>query len=214
MMFCEKILLEAALPDTYYHGTSKEKAGQAILQSGYIEYVQEPGRKKTFMHPMVGRVYLTKNLPMAVIYGIGASFIGHEYPKEWLDRIEEEGGIFGYVFQSKQVDYDKVLPDEDEVGRLIHYKELPELNNWAKPHLTSNQWYKVMDGEYAYWAAVGKKLNKIMPSHIKALVMKHAKNVAHNGDMEIQHAWRFDKRLCKQFSKDCSNFFELAQQIK
>jgi len=74
MEFSFKTWLEMAIPksrhlkQTYYHGTPKEKDGLKILVNG-IEPPDLTIRKKNWLTPLKGKVYITPSLEYAVIIG-------------------------------------------------------------------------------------------------------------------------------------------------
>ena len=160
------------------------------------------------MTPMGGYVYLTKSLRYAIIYCIGGDILGNKVPLDWIKESR-----YGYVFKSAGVLESNLSPDEDEIGELIHNQTIPELNYFAKSNLTERQYKMIMNGEYAYWASGGKKLNKILPTSLKQKILNASTHAAHLGKVKIIEAWRFDKTKCEELKHDGSNFFQLAEKV-
>jgi hypothetical protein len=67
----------------YYHGTDDERAALAIIKDGIL-----PDKSKTvgLARPIDGRVYLTVNLEYALAYTLGGLMMGHELPKNWVEK--------------------------------------------------------------------------------------------------------------------------------
>jgi len=196
----------------YYHGTSTKVAADGILKTG----IQPPdlGNRKGQMTPVKGKVYLTPNLKYAVIYATGANMLGSELPESMI--IKEPIGYLFVVYGKQLRD---VQPDEDYIGELIgmnsdHHKCPQWLHDMAKHALTPNQFRKVLEGEYAYWAQAGKKLVKLMSDEQKLELVSLGASIAHGGAIIPDEAWEFDKTLNVKLKKDGSNFFKLAKRVK
>lgn len=197
----------------YYHGTPSEEKGKSILKSGVLK----PGvseSPKSQMAPIQGRVYLSKDPSYALMYALGGDMAGGTFPESILKR----DGNIGYLFAIKETE-GTLIPDEDSVGELIykHKRKKIEAPKWlidlANFKLTDNQWYKIIDGEYAYWAQGGKKLLKLMTPQQKEELLQYTDHVSHEGELKIVGAWKIDKRKSKQFKRDGSNLFEIAEKV-
>ena len=194
--------------ELYYHGTSKEKNGLGILKLGYIKPPLLP-KKKNFLTPVDGKVYLSKSLEYSVIYTIGANMIGSDLP----ESIIKSDGQFGYLFVIKNL-INSIQPDEDNIGELIYKNIIPWLTIFAKNNLTDRQYKKVMDGEYSYWAKAGKKLiPKFSKKQMKEMI-DISPNIAYDGIIKFDQAWKFDKKRNNELDKNASNFFKIADRIK
>ena len=68
--------------------------------------------------------------------------------------------------------------------------------------------------DYADFAVAGKKMNKYMSSDIRDMVISLGSPVAQMGQMKFGRVWKFDKEQNGELKKDCSNFFELAKEVK
>lgn len=223
---------------TYYHGTSHDDRGRSILASGL-----RPGNTTTnargHLTPVVGRAYLTSQLRYGIIYCIGGAMLGcSEDSVKWL---VEKAGQFGwlFVFAGKNIAND-VQPDEDSVGEAVMYAHRI-LNNldvqfyqddplyqgllnadrgWlrafaynAAQAMTKQQFKGVVDGFIAAQAAGGKRFLKTMLDRDKTMLIQCGAHVAHEGNLQPDQAWRFDKTQSPQLAKDGSNFFDLAQRV-
>jgi hypothetical protein len=213
MRSIRQTILEMAKPTdrqssrVYFHGTSSEAAGKSILEKGVIEPPEIT--KKGMLVPVKGKVYITPHIHYAQIYGIGGDMAGST---GW--NPEERGhDRYGYVFGIKGHRLKDIQPDEDDVGEMVSKQAHPWLVHNAPKILTPNQLRGVKDGWYAHWAAAGKKLVKVMPDYVKHDLIDAGAHVAHDGPLEIDHAWRIDKRKIPLLKRDGSNFFDHAEPI-
>jgi hypothetical protein len=215
----------------FYHGTSDESHAQSILQSGHIKAPDySSGGKHSargFMTPMKGSTYVTPHLHYAQIYGIGGDIAGTDH--------HNIKGEHGYVFGVHGKHLKDIHPDEDSLGEFVSkhtklgysYKDQPTFHNptgehdaekrslWSalRTHMTDNQFRKSAHGEYAYWAAGGKRANKHLSDHHKLLAIKHGAHIAHSGDLPITKAWRIHKSKVPLLKRDGSNFFDHAEEV-
>lgn len=112
--------LDAALDSNkmYYHGTSTEKAGKAILRAG-IEPPDLTTRSGPF-RPVAGKVYLTPHLAYAMLYCLGGELAEAflqgrtEFPERTWG-----GSEWGYLFAVPGTALTKVHPDEDSIGEML-----------------------------------------------------------------------------------------------
>lgn len=198
----------------YYHGTSSEEKGLAILQSGILKPGVSPSPKAK-MAPIQGRVYLSKNPAYALMYALGGDMAGGTLP----DSIIQRRGRYGYIFAAEEIEADKVIPDEDAVGELIYKHKRKEVTapSWfidlANAKLTDNQWYKIVDGDYSTWAQGGKKILKFMTPSQRKEILDFTDHVSHEGELKIAGAWRIDKTRSKEFKRDGSNIFKIAEKV-
>lgn len=144
--------------DTFWHGSKKLSGVAPILREGLKG---RPTQEKSRMAPVKEGVYLTPNFRYAMIYALGGSVIGHKYIPS---NIKEEP--YGFIYEIEPKNLSDVHPDEDSIGELIYslYRESrPELS-WlkylAESVATPTQLKKLKQGEYALFAAVGKKVLK------------------------------------------------------
>lgn len=110
--------LAAPLPESmkvkvFYHGCQNELLAQQILASGILKAPDLTGRKG-FLKPMAGKVYLTADLPYAIIYALGGDVAGHSFPEsQWA------GSPIGYLFTVAADSLHDIGPDEDLVGEFL-----------------------------------------------------------------------------------------------
>jgi hypothetical protein len=83
----------------------------------------------------------------------------------------------------------------------------------AEKSVAPDRLKKVMEGEYAYFASVGKQLLRVMSPQQKTELMQHDGHLAHGGAVKPSAAWRVDRTRSKEFAKDGSNFFQIAEQV-
>jgi len=194
---------------TFYHGTPDEQAGQQILQQGLVIPPEEKAMQNGFMRPVAGKVYLTPSIQYALIYALGGDMAGHQLRPEWITKSR-----YGYVFQINGADLQDVQPDEDSVGELLYHKNAPYwLQNMAERRVAPNRLKKLLDGEYAYFASVGKQLLRVMSPAQKAELMTLGGHVAHTGPTKPSAAWRVDRSRSQEFARDGSNFFQIAEKV-
>jgi hypothetical protein len=216
---------------TFYHGTPKEAAGLAILESGQLEPGNKDQQRGSKLTPQIGKVYLASELEESAIYALGANALGSDY-STWKDD-----SMVGYLFVVPGSNLKDVIADEDYIGQALYhlnkkeyYKDgfssnLPKCFDdyltskfiqIAQNNLTPRQWHKVkVYDDYADFAVAGKKLNRIgLPEDITTALIKAGSPIAHDGAVKFSEAWRFDKRLNPKLKKDASNFFKIAERVK
>lgn len=211
-----KVFCEMAAPNdavkkhVYYHGTSAQNI-DSYIKNGITP--PDLSKRKGLLKPVEGRVYITKSLKYAIIYTIGANILGLDI----TDRIKSgKEKQYGYLFVIDSSELTEVQPDEDEVGHLLYDKKAPYwLQALADKHLSPNTMDKVMDGEYQYFAKVGKVLLKRMSDKqkLEILNMNVIDNLAHGGRLNFKEVWKFDKYKNKDLNPDGSNFFKLAEKL-
>lgn len=225
--------------NTYYHGTSSDDKGQSIMKNGI-----NPGNLKLHargkLTPVVGRTYLTTDLHYATIYCIGGDFTGGSVPDAWL---EKEHTRYGWLFCiNGSTLANDVQPDEDSVGKAVmlshgilnksndlHYytgdplyegllitshDRLSHFLDLAKHTMTAKQFRCSLHGLIDAQASGGKRMLKAMGDWMKLWLISCGAHVAYKGPLVPDRAWRFDKLDCDDLTKNCSNFFDLAKQIK
>lgn len=218
-------LVEMAVPrisdhaKKYFHGTSSEKAGKAILASGI-----EPGdiampekhksTKGPNLTPVPGKVYITSDFRYAQIYAIGGDMAGSSY--------KPQGSEAGYLFVIDGHDLHDIQPDEDSVGEMAMYAardrkydgKIEWLVNLVRNNLTSKQWAKLLDGSYTMYAHAGKKVLSLMSDAQKHQLIDLGAHVAHTGKLIPKEAYKIDFTKIKDLKRDGSNFFDHAEKIK
>lgn len=213
----QKYIYEMAMPreldlkKTYYHGTSTQRAAKGIMSKGISpNEILTQDQAKGFLKPVQGKVYITTNIRYALIYALGGDVIGSDYKmSSWEDEPN------GYVFIIDGRSLKDIQPDEDSIGEMIYKKEPEWLYNYAKYELTDNQFKKVMDGEYIWWAKAGKKLVKKMSDEMKLKLIDDGAHIAHTGTLKPKEVFMFNKIQDNiKFKKDASNFFKVAKRKK
>lgn len=222
---------------TYYHGTNSIAKAKNILQNGLDPQqtdVKYQGRRKTYLSPQQGHVYITPDLRYAIIYAIGGNFLGNS-PPDWM--LEEP---YGAVLEFSGSQLQDINPDEDQVGEILNLlltspqeianyrynsKVLADKNmvnrfiSIAKQVLTPLQ-YKNMSTKYGkgteihYQANVGKKLVKHLSNDIKHWLIDAGAHIAHKGNLFPTRVWVINKRDSIKLANDGSNFFQVAKLLK
>lgn len=200
---------------SFWHGASTEEQGRFTLKSGIVPKNAKQGRG--LMAPVAGRSYLTPDLAYGVIYAIGADMAGDSLPSSYI----EKNGRYGYLFEVSGDDLlgRDVQPDEDSIGDMLNegLEDSSRCPLWlldlARRNLTSRQLRNVRDGLYAYYAASGKKLVRLMSPWQKAELIRRGAHVAVTGGVMLTRAWRIDKLRSPELKKDGSNFFEIAEVV-
>lgn len=206
-------MIQASIPrpidlaKVYYHGTSKEAGVLRIMAEGLLPDMRPDA--KGFLKPVTGRVYLTPRLGYALIYALGGDMAGHVL----LPSMFERDGLYGYVMVIPGSELRDLQPDEDSVGELLYDKNIPWLVSLARQILTPNQLSKALSGEYSWQANAGKKLLKWMTDEQKLALIDAGAHVAHGGKVQPSQCWRIDKRQSKDYARDGSNLFQLAERI-
>lgn len=194
----------------YYHGTSTYSNIESIIKTG----INPPdlSNRKGYLRPVEGKVYITSSLNYAVIYALGGNVIGHE----WYDKDFKRNEKYGYlcVINGNELN-GKIQPDEDDIGKLIYDNTAPYwLISLMNKYIARSSIQRVKDGEYNYFAKVGKVLlNKMTPTQ-KIELIDYGTSIAHTGSLYPSEIWKIDKLQSINLLKDCSNFFELAERIK
>lgn len=238
-------LNEMALPSNvtrtkkFYHGTSNENAGKAILRDG-IKPPQIEVKRGPNMIPVPGKVYLTEHISYAIMYVIGGDMAGHQIPDSFIAR----NGRYGYLFEVSGSDLLDIQPDEDSIGQLYNTLDSIRSNGveYALKHVSQsdkvlalNVWNdrpfanafmsffertatdaqikRVKQGEYQYFAASGKRVVSKMSDMMKQKLVDYGAHVAHEGVIYPNRSWRFDKLRTSELDRDGRNFFELAERI-
>lgn len=192
----------------YYHGTSYSKAAKSIMKNGILP--PELSQAKGFLTPVQGKVYITTDIRYALIYALGGDVIGSDHIGRTWDKEPN-----GYVFIIDGNLLKDIQPDEDSVGEMISNKNPEWLYDFAKRELTDNQFNKVMDGEYIWWAKAGKKLLKMMSDKRKLDLIDAGAHIAHTGKLKPKEVYVFNKSKDNiKFKKDASNFFKIAKKKK
>ena len=205
---------------TYYHGTSSDDAARSIWASGLdpLKTSVKYGTKKSQMRPEEGSVYITPDLGYAMMYALGGNFFGHAAPAQI-------GSEFGYVFEISGSDLVDIGPDEDSIGELA-WKAAeklvkPEDREWraaelaltlASKYSTDAQYKKLIDGDYATWAVVGKKVNARLTDEQKLLFIDAGVHISHKGKLKVSKCWKFSKADSESIKADGSNFFDYARE--
>ena len=209
-----------------YHATSKTQNGESILRDGVIRVPESIG--KGFFAPVKGRAYCSSSLETAAIYALGGVMMGHEMDSP--ERLRNLGR-YGYIFEVDSSSLQDVQPDEDSVGKLVangcasgailsgHF---PGQNGvapyWliemAKRYVAPSRLRKAVDGEYAYWASIGKQLlSKMRDDQKLQLIEVYGAHIAHGGDMKVLRAWKLDKFRSKEIANDGSNVLAVAEEV-
>lgn len=198
----------------YWHGTSDERSGKAILASGTL-VPQDKSKTAGMMKPVAGRVYLSPDPSYAQIYAIGGDVAGNDHRNFATEDFGDEGR-YGYIFKVRGADLDpaKLIPDEDQLGNVSDFTgQYPpnefshefskalfanpslrqRLDGEAQRLMTDRQYRQAKQGFMAYQAAGGKRMLKGMSRATLEAVMASGSNVAHDGPVKIAEAYRIDK---------------------
>lgn len=158
--------------------------------------------------------------------------------------IKDDGrfkGRYGYIFVMNKTDLQgDIQPDEDSIGEMYHiflnggpsqytspentkvYETLRnngDLNKVMRTLdsiATDNMRRKITDGEYAWYAKLGKRAltHKLFTPEIKKAFVDAGTHVAHEGTIIPSQVWRFDKAKAGWIEEDGSNFFKMAERIR
>lgn len=111
------------MPPTYYHATSSEASGTAILADGVLRAIPPRAKYKSTrgrMVPLPERVYLTPSRRYAAIYALGGVMMGYSIADipGWSRVLA--ANPYGYVFEVPEDSLRgrDVVPDEDAAGHL------------------------------------------------------------------------------------------------
>lgn len=211
----KQYLAEMAMPTedisskTFYHGTTTKESADSILKNG----IQPPNleNRKGLLKPVEGKVYVTHDIGYAQIYALGGDIAGHTDPYS-----KKRYGQHGYVFKFAGDKLKDVQPDEDSIGEMVGNGKGPNwLHRMASTHLAASTIRKAKEGEYDYYAKVGKVLVKRMSDPQKLeLITHHGAHIAHHGPIIPDEAYRIDRDKTHLLKRDGSNFFEHAERIK
>lgn len=214
--------LKSIKKQKYYHGTQKAGFGEKIVKEG-IKPPDLSMQPELDMTPRKGKVYITSNLKYGVIYCVGMNMLGEEAPAFLLKPENRYGYLF--VIDGNNLKLKNFEPDEDSVGELFSKhegmkpdkakKKFPWLFELANIHLNDEELEGAEEGEYSYYAVIGKKLIPKMTKEQKLdLIINGGAHVAHEGRIVPNESWKFDKKNLNKLKKDGSNFFKLAKKIK
>lgn len=216
---------EFILKTNLYHATRDSESGEKILADGFIR--PQEHTNKHFLTPVKGMIYSSNSLETAAIYALGGVMMGSDFHES-----TKSSGQYGYIFMLDTGSMHDVQPDEDSVGEVLskgltnyyldlhHTKLIPNgkapywLVNLAFENVAHSRLLKAVNGDYIYYASIGKQLmNKLSDSQKLELIEKYHANVAHNGPVKILKAWKLDKTKSKQISRDGSNVLQIAEEI-
>lgn len=200
---------EVDLAKIYYHGTDNLSNLQSLKDKGLI--APEILKPKASLAPQQGKVYVTPHLDYALIYAIGSACIPNKVPERWLEKEDTRYGLL-CVIEGK--DFLDIVPDEDSIGELVCKKKFYWLNSLAQDLVAVSTYRKVMDGDYASWAKIGKIILKRLNEKQIFELIDYGSHIAHGGSLKIKEIWKIDKSLCPELKKDGSNFFKLAEKLK
>lgn len=225
----------------YYHGTSTIQAAREIKKNGIVPPNLE-GRNN-FLTPVQGKTYLTPSISYALIYAVGGNFIGntnlalpYDGNEEKFKYIFKSDNRYGYIFEVSEHKLSDIQPDEDEIGELYHYVLNGEVygndihsnkvwknfndssfkysfKNLMDRVSTTRQKEKIKDGEYIYYAHVGKKALKVMPNDMKQWLVGLGVHVANDGKVIPDKCWKFDKSKIGYINRDMSNIFDYLEEV-
>jgi hypothetical protein len=104
----------------FYHGSSSEESGAAILTGGIQPReitMPSKAKSKSQLAPSQGRVYVTEDLAYAAIYALGGNMFGNgESTVKWVEKADP----YGYIFELRGEDLTgDVVPDEDSIGEVL-----------------------------------------------------------------------------------------------
>ena len=227
-------LLETSV-DVYYHGASG-KVIRAIAASGKLNPgVPEGEASRGYLKPMAGRVYLTKSLPYALMYSIGAAMVGKDISRMPGVLENPEGGLV--TVSAKP---DASLPDEDWVGEILCEYEshrrgrtIGEIDSDRERKIKLDEYlYSVVPNEirdrlakreshklyeYAVWAQFGKMVNRWLLKYNHSVLKQlqtQSPHLSFSEELHPQRAWVFDKvSVNPKIKPDGSNIFDLATEI-
>lgn len=228
----------------YYHGTSTESAARGIIEKGIKPQVYTSKRQLTpvsgrayvtgelgyaLMYALGGDFaghdvsrYLKDSSKdrYGYVFVVKGTELGDIQPDE--DSI---GEVIAHVLQWNSTP--KENRDLKQIGKYWSASDIKlfknilkdsnafsQLTQLANYDVTDNQKKKLLDGEYGYYAQVGKKLVKKMSDELKLKLIKFGMHVANEGIMKPSEVWRVDKFRSAELKRDGSNFFDIAERIK
>jgi len=210
----------------YFHGCNKTENGLQIIKQGLKPGVTKESKKHGA--PFANRIYFTTDIKTAITYCLGGVWMETTVP------YIETSGRFGYLFSvpGQQIQHN-LLPDEDCIGYIIQYiftgeyygddnknkimsADLKWLKRLCDTKLTPTQKFNIIHNfdDFKLFA-MGKKLIKFFDSEQIEQMLKLVNNVSFKSDFIVpKNIWKFDKELSPKLKKDCSNFFQLAEQLR
>jgi hypothetical protein len=217
---------EQILSMPLYHATNNSKAGEEILADGFIR--SKDHDTNNFLTPVKGMIYSSSSLENATIYALGGVMMGNDFR-----QLTSDSGRYGYIFMLDSKSMTDVQPDEDSVGEIfangLSFENDGGLrgavweNNGKAPvwltrlGLGSVAWSRIkkaVDGEYIYYASIGKQLLPKMTDQQKLdLIENYGAHVAHKGAIKIVKAWKLDKSHSKEINRDGSNVLDIAEEV-
>jgi len=223
------------MSSTIYHGTSSEKAAQAILKSKTLNPRIEDFTQEQNFTPL-NRTYFTTDLPYAMIYALGGDMFGGSSP---IPDFMTKNGEYGYVFVGDNSKIKNHYADEDTVGEIVqdildgnsdNYNftsfELGEIEELVGDAFDTDieaddgddeefmtPFERFMDGEVEFFAAVGKYILRYGSARLKVRFRQNSKHHSHDGNISVLSAYRFKKEDANTIKRDGSNFLQHATKI-
>lgn len=218
---------EAAVPDefrhkTFYHGTGGNGKGTAAALQSAISIANNgiqpppPPEKEKSLTPMAGRTYCTPDIGYAQIYALCGDTAGS--PRSKYDRHDH-----GFVFSFSGDKLHDILPDEDSVGELYGNSartwgdKTPidhDIRHTIERHGTEAQLRRAADGEYEFYAKLGKRVIPKMPVEMQQRIMrKYNTHISNAGAIIPDRVHRISLDKKHLLAKDGSNFFEHADEL-
>ncbi len=177
---------------------------------------------------MVGRMYMTPSIQYALIYALG----GVKMETEPWDGDKAPDKRYGAVFTIPGSELQDIQPDEDAVGEMLHdvltnklahrdyhYELLKSPNDlkWleysAQRYLTPLQIQKVKRyDDIGHLIVAGKKLVGYLTDAQKLQLIDLGASIANQGGVHPSECWLVDKLDSMKYSKDGSNFFQVAHK--
>lgn len=191
----------------FYHGNYNQDAVKPILTSG-LEGREEQG--KSMLSPVKKGVYLASDFKYAMVYALGANMIGREFTPF---NITEQP--YGYIYTVTKENLKDVSPDEDGIGELVWriYEGVETnlgsgdcftLKRIAEDVATPNQLTRLKDGQYSYFAAVGKKIIPLLPDNLKIRMIQTGISFFNLGRTKVSGVYIFKRNMCHLLTGDIS----------
>jgi len=177
------------------------------------------------LRPSTDRVCVTPDLAYAGIYAIGGDVYGSKSPRM-------TGRTAGYILEFTGDQLGDVLPDEDMVGNIIGVylsksgygkQRWPEVftdeivSKWAHYVVTKfspNTVRKLMDGEYSWYAKVGKHVMERLPQNDAIRFINLGKHIANAGIMMPCKMYQISLSDIPNITRDGSNLRQYLKLIK
>jgi hypothetical protein len=187
--------------NTWYHGTT----GKAVREIVGTREFNVPEYSRAYLHPMEGRVYISRSIDEALKYSVFRS---------WHIDKPQEAGVLELQVKNPNI----LWPDEDELGRIIAlgYLDMDKIDDkWleTKEELLFNRIWNNLSidykekieridrfrlDEYAYWAMLGKRAIHdlyLRKSHILRDIVGSFENASSPSDnLLITNAWVFNQK--------------------